>query len=209
MTTRGRHTYGFLIVLTLTCSACGGDDKGSEPDMTALTSSDLGADLSASNGCAQTATWPNTQVVGRIIPNPYAGYDAETLLYGYRMNGGYTDTLGVAVWHMEGTTNAFPKSYSLSATGSFSSCDHCVFADVGFDSLGKGGSRYFARAGMITITSADTAPTGGMMKVSGSTLHLVEWDNAADAPLANGKCMDVGSFDFTATYPAATNDGGA
>ena len=110
----------------------------------------------------------------------------------------------MAVWHKAGATFSYPKTYALSASSTFATCQQCVSADIGILASAPATS-YLAQGGTLTIT----APSGGSIKVSGASLHLIEWDNAADAPVANPKCMDVASFSFQGTYPAPGADGGA
>lgn len=189
---------------------CG--DDGSAVDMAGLnTDMPAGGDMTAA-ACVNVATWPSDQLFGAGTPDPLDGYDFLTTAYGDRNGaGGLVDTLRVEIYHKTGSTPAIPRTVMLPATGTYGDCDDCVLIDFGQDfDNGDFGTLYFARGGSLTVTKADRNPLMGGITVSGSNVRFVEWnfDGNNDKPVANGKCIEVGSFSFNTTYDNNEADGG-
>jgi hypothetical protein len=101
-----------------------------------------------------------------------------------------------------GTT--YPKTVTFQASDTFAQCDLCVVLS---DGCAEGttsttcSALYFQQGGQVTVTHADTNVATGTMTASGTNLVLKEWDFQHDAPVANGRCYQVGSVSWNVSWP--------
>jgi hypothetical protein len=198
--------FAAVVAPSLLVLGCG-DDNGSQ-DMAA------GPDLSAAakdmtmKPCTMVATWPSDDIEVVAGETESAPFDFVTIGHALKTTGGQIDAVSVELWHQPSTPSTLPRTVTLPANGDYNTCETCVLLDENYDpDQGFGEIGYFARAGSITITKADTNPGMGMMQVSGSDVKLVEWDFMNDKPVTNGKCYEVGSFSMSGSY--SNPDGGA
>ena len=199
------------LVMSATLIGCSGDDSPSG-DMSAFLDMGATVDMPGTTGCTTITTWPNDATYASLVPDPFDGYDAEVALLGDKPGTGMlVDSLAIELYNQVGATPSYPKTITLSASATYNNCDECVLAYIGqnYDTQDFG-TMYLATGGSITITKADRTLNGGTATVSGSKIHLVEWqyDQNNDKPVAKGKCIDVNAFSFTADYDAVGGDGG-
>ncbi len=199
------------LVMAVTLVGCGGDESPAG-DMSAFLDMGANVDMNGSTGCTTITTWPNDVTYASLVPDPFDGYDAEVALYGDKPGtGSLVDSLAIELYNQTGATPSYPKTVTLSASTTYNDCDECVLAYIGQNYDTKDyGTRYLATGGSITISKADRSLNGGTATVSGSKIHLVEWqfDQNNDKAVPKGKCIDVNTFNFTADFDAVGGDGG-
>lgn len=204
------HVLCALVLPSVLLVACGGNDS-TATDMAANLDLPAAGDMPAV-GCLTVPTWPNTMLFADGSTDPLMGYDFLTRVLADRAAAaGLVDTLRVELYHKTGMATTFPRTAPISATGTYNDCDDCVLIDLGQDFANSDpGTLYFARGGSLTVTKADRTPITGAISVSGTNVHFVQWvfDAASDKPVANGKCIDVGTFSFSSTYDNTAADGG-
>ncbi len=185
-------------------SISGGDDLSVSGDDLAT-----GADLASSGdgamvGCTKVTSWPGL--------TPFAGYDSTvpvTFVDSFKVSSFPSDVLEVGDYHAGAV---YPKMVTFSATDTFGTCDVCAQVFANCDNTGACDANfYFAQAGSVTVTRADSNETIGRMTVTGSNLKLVEWSYdgmGVDQPVAGGKCYQIDSLNLNVPWDNTT-DGGA
>jgi len=172
----------------------------------------LGASLDlAETHCTVVPTWQATKLAAWGYDKPSAGFAFSTSLEADKATSDTRfDFIYTAVSIQSGLNITFPRALMISPSASSGSCQACATLVEGYDTTKQGFDRYyFARGGKLDLIRVDSDPTHGSMHVAGTALHFVEWDQARDKAVEDGRCIDVGAFDFEATYNNASSDGGS
>ena len=193
-----------LVGVSLLCSCLGDgldvpEDGGARRDLRPAVVDLATLDLAhAPAGCTQLPTWTGSapQVLWSPTESPF---DFVTWARSFEVD----TELSVEIWHRGGTPHT-PYTLKLPKTN-YLDCEVCVLVDLAYDaSRGYGAPAFLALAGSVTVTRADTG-SHGKLDVSGTDLHLVEWDFGGDRPLSGGGCYDVARFSLQGSY---SGDGG-
>jgi hypothetical protein len=85
-------------------------------------------------------------------------------------------------------------------------CSDCIVWAVGCDSNSECAELYLAQSGELSVTKSTTIADAGTFTGTLSNVHFVQWDfgtnsNPKDAPVPNGKCVDITHATFNATWP--------
>lgn len=112
------------------------------------------------------------------------------------------ENVTVTVWHgRPATPFLFPERRTFSTSTKFGTCDVCALYGKDCDpTTGRCAVDYLAQGGSVTVFAADKLTTGGRIRATGTSLHFVEWDFAADRPVSNGGCLDLGTLDMTISW---------
>lgn len=166
-------------------------------------------------GCTSVATWPSSLLAGRFDPS-----NGDTFVIAEQQSMEPLNVLALEDWHVGLATDmgeSYPKNVTFSSTGGYLTCDVCLRLLEGCTKANGCMRGYFAQAGTVTVTRADTTASAGRMTATGSNLTLVEWNFpmadpdggvTGDAPVPNGRCYDVAHFSFDVAW-SAPDMGGA
>ncbi len=192
-----------LVALLGACAQTGrpsgGLDAGSDGPMTIPTDGSVdmarkdfsfpggdmaGDDMNSGGGCTTIATWAGLE--------PFANYDdAGPTTFGGSQSSTTEpfDALGFEDWHI---TSGYPKNVTFSSTDSYFTCDVCVALYEQVQG-GQAAAFFFAQSGSMTVTTADENIESGTLNLTGTNLHLVEWDLSTDTAVPGGRCYDIGT----------------
>jgi hypothetical protein len=89
-------------------------------------------------------------------------------------------------------------SLSLPANN-FTNCGDCILLNQNCDSMGQNCTgTYIASSGSYSYSSLIyNMSTGNNVSGTGSNIHFIEWDINTDMAVANGRCADLASMNFT------------
>jgi hypothetical protein len=217
----------FLIVAAVAAvAACGGGGGGD--DTSKIDASTKIPDGSVKNdaktpdsgsqaACTHVTSWPAMQPLANFNEDPNTPGTGFTNIISVDKTAAPFAALTVEDWHLNNL--AYPHTVTLKNTDLYfgqNGCSDCVLLDSdcsGPDVVNDCNHHFFAQGGSLTVTRADEANTG-MMTVSGTNIHLVEWDMdqsspTVDTPIKNGQCYDVDSFSMTGSWDHPPADGGA
>lgn len=161
-------------------------------DMALPIDDDMGGDdMSGNGGCTTMATWPGLE--------PFADYDdAGPTTYGGSQSSSTEpfDALGFEDWHL---ASGYPKNVTFSTSDAYFTCDVCVALYEQVQG-GQASAFFFAQGGSMTVTQADENIETGTFNLTGTNLHLVEWDLSTDSAVPGGRCYDIGSASLNKTW---------
>jgi hypothetical protein len=110
--------------------------------------------------------------------------------------------LTVEVWPGPGGAEPAPSFiHNFSTAERYKTCESCVLMGEGCTTSPNTCKTYFfAQAGQLQVSEAGRAEASGRLKASGSNIILAEWSMANDAPVANGRCVEISNFKMDAEW---------
>lgn len=197
------------FVIAVFLAACGGPGP-SGTDLPDAAGTDGGGEGPHDGGAAQLDC-----AHVRVMPQYPWGVTVGTFVASQRMTFGIlasnsasaSSRLVVEVWPAAGGAEpAVPLAHTFSTADRYASCENCVLIGEGCTTQpNQCRTYYFAQAGTLRILEAGRAEAGGRLRATGSNLTFAEWSIAADAPVPNGRCLQVTNLDMDAEW----GEGGA
>jgi hypothetical protein len=117
-----------------------------------------------------------------------------------------TSRLVLEIWPRAGGAEpTFPQQNNFTTADRYKTCETCLLIGEGCTtSPNTCRTYYFAQAGSLRVNEAGRSETAGKLRASGSGIVFAEWSITADAPVANGRCIELNTVAFTGEW----GDGG-
>jgi hypothetical protein len=145
----------------------------------------------------------------RVLPKYPWGVTAGTYLPQEKVTFGIvadsTSTaasrLSVEVWPPGGAEPSLPFVRTFSPADHYKTCESCVLMGEGCTtSPNTCKTYYFAQGGQLQVNEAGRTEASGRLKATGSHIVLAEWSMTNDAPVANGRCVEISNFKIDAEW---------
>lgn len=192
------------LVLAFVLAACQG---GQDHDISSVGDDSPGPDGSVPTDGTVTPTLQcsHTRVLDEYPWGVVAGtYLADQgVVFGIAANGTQSPTqrLQIEVWPgAGGAAPSLPRTTTFSPTSKYSSCDNCVVLGEGCDAQNNCKTWYFPQAGHVTVGVATRSATQGKLHAAGANLIFAEWSMTGDAPVPNGRCIQLNTYAIDAEW---------
>ncbi len=203
MTLRPFPLLALTALLAIPNGACGGPTGSELPD--AGTTAADGHSGTTDSGAAALAC-SHTRVLSTYPWGVTAGaYFADRrLTFGILADSTNTaaSRLVVEIYPKSGGVEpTFPLMHTFSTADRYNTCENCVLIGEGCTTQPNTcRTYYFAQAGQLKIAQAGRTEASGHLRGTGTGLTFAEWSITDDAPVPNGRCIQLTNVSLDAEW---------